>query len=233
MPANQPSETWLLLDSGPGAPDVNMAFDEALLESVARFDRPVLRFYGWTEPAASFGYSQKFTEVSAWTQLRPLIRRPTGGGLVAHDSDWTYSLAFPPGQRWYSLTAAESYRRAHAWIRDAFAVLQVPTELSPCSRKGVPGQCFVGAEQFDLLWHGKKIAGAAQRRNRQGLLIQGSVQPPPIGLERSRWQAAMCEAGGSDRRLEWVTLVPDAALKERIADLSRGKYSLPAYNQRR
>ena len=39
------------------------------------------------------------------------------------------------------------------------------------------GPCFAGYEKFDVLWHGKKIAGAAQRRNKLGLLIQGSVQP--------------------------------------------------------
>ena len=57
-----------------------------------------------------------------------------------------------------------------------------------------PGQCFVGYEKSDLLWHGKKIAGAAQRRNKLGLLIQGSVQPP-LPLARAAWQQAMCDVG--------------------------------------
>ena len=51
---------WLLLDSGKCGPAFNMALDEALLEAVGRLDRPVLRFYGWTEPAATFGYFQKY-----------------------------------------------------------------------------------------------------------------------------------------------------------------------------
>src|SRR5437868_3476330 len=112
---------WFLLDSGRYDAPFNMALDEALLENALLTGKPVLRFYGWTEPAASFGYFQKFTEVAAATLLRPLMRRPTGGGIVPHDADWTYSFAVPPGHEWHSLTAEESYRRIHEWIHQAFA----------------------------------------------------------------------------------------------------------------
>lgn len=83
---------WLLLHSGLCAPAFNMALDDALLEAMPRLQTPVLRFYGWTEPAATFGYFQKIAEVEAATLLRPLIRRPTGGGIVPHDADWTYKI---------------------------------------------------------------------------------------------------------------------------------------------
>src|SRR5882672_4520513 len=86
---------WLLLASGEGDPAFNMAMDAALLQSMHRLKSPVLRFYSWTEKAASFGYFQKYSEIERLTHLRPLVRRPTGGGLVPHDADWTYSLAFP------------------------------------------------------------------------------------------------------------------------------------------
>ena len=126
---------WFLLSTGPCPPAFNMALDEALLESMSRLGRPVLRFYGWTEPAATFGYFQKYADVGRATHLRPLIRRPTGGGIVPHDADWTYSLAFPPGHEWHSLKAEESYRRVHEWIQRAFAKLKVTTELAPRSKK--------------------------------------------------------------------------------------------------
>src|ERR1039458_9410999 len=76
--------SWLLLQSGPGPAAFNMALDEALLKAMPRLSRPVLRFYGWTEPAATFGYFQKYADVERATRLRPLIRRPTGGGIVPH-----------------------------------------------------------------------------------------------------------------------------------------------------
>ena len=78
---------WLLLESGPGSAAFNMAVDETLLEAMPWLQRPVLRFFGWTEPAASFGYFQKYSEVERATLLRPLVRRPTGGGIVPHDAD--------------------------------------------------------------------------------------------------------------------------------------------------
>ncbi len=210
-----------------------MAMDEALLEAVPRFGRPVLRFYGWIEPAASFGYFQKYADVARVTLLRPLVRRPTGGGLVPHDADWTYSLVFPPGDAWYSLSAKDSYHRVHDWIQAAFARLGLVTELAPTSLKAQAGQCFVGWEKSDVLWRGQKVAGAAQRRTRDGLLIQGSVQPRRLMPARADWQEAMCDEACSGQGARWAAFGPDAPLAERAEALVRQKYSQPSYNQKR
>jgi lipoate-protein ligase A len=231
---------WLLLKSGPGPAASNMALDEALLENVARLGQPVLRFYGWSEPAATFGHLQKYFPVEAATALRPLIRRPTGGGLVPHDADWTYSLSVPPEQEWYSLAAIDSYRRMHAWIQGAFAALGVKTELAPASRKPanaslnplIPGACFIGHEKFDLLWLGKKVAGAAQRRNKFGLLIQGSIQPPPA-LARQDWETAMLQVAKNELGIDWLELSPDECLLKQATLLTREKFSQDAYNRKR
>ena len=175
-----------------GSPSWNMAADELLLKHSAAFGQAMLRFYLWDQPSASFGYFQRYTEVVSLTGLRPLIRRPTGGGLVLHDeAEWTYSLTFPPTHPWWQLKAEESYRCVHEWVRHAFEGCGVAVELCPETRAAGPGQCFVGAEKCDLLFNGQKIAGAAQRRNRDGLLIQGSVQAKATGVERGAWETAM------------------------------------------
>ena len=231
---------FVLLDSGKCDAAFNMALDEALLENAARLQKPVLRFYGWTEPAASFGYFQKYADVERATHLRPLVRRPTGGGIVPHDADWTYSFVVPPNHEWHSLKAEESYRRIHDWLRLAFAELKIETELAPSAKKSAPGQCFVGHEKFDLLWHGKKIAGAAQRRNKQGLLIQGSVQPPLLKAEdgrqtaeRAEWEKAMRAVAAEAFSVGWENFAPDAGLQELAGKLARQKYSQKSYNQKR
>lgn len=224
---------WLLLNSGPSLAAFNMALDEALLEAAPSLGKPVLRFYGWAERAASFGYFQKYSEVERMTLLRPLVRRPTGGGLVPHDADWTYSLVFPPTNPWYALKAVESYRQVHEWIQAAFTKLGVVTELAAACRKASLGQCFVGHEKFDVLWQGRKIAGAAQRRTRHGLLIQGSVQPPSKRITRDDWQGAMREVVHAPAGVRWAESKPAADLATRVAELVQQKYFQAAYNQRR
>src|SRR5438132_3390482 len=209
-----------------------MALDEALLHAMPRLGKPVLRFYSWTEPAASFGYFQKYADVERLTLLRPLVRQPTGGGIVPHDADWTYSLVFPTSNEWYALAAAESYRRAHEWIQAAFAKLNVAAELASSCLKAQLGQCFVGHEKSDLLWRGQKIAGAAQRRTRTGLLIQGSIQPPPLSLAKEKWHRAMCEVAQTMQGAGWTDLAMDNPLLERTNELARRKYSQATYTQK-
>jgi lipoate-protein ligase A len=226
------SEDWLCLEDGAHAADFNMAVDEALLEAIPVLGRPLLRFYAWSEPAATFGYSQRYAEMARLTPLRPLVRRPTGGGLVPHDRDFTYTFVVPPLYEWYDLRARDSYRRVHDWLRRAFDDMGWSTELATVSRSGA-GQCFVGAEQFDVLWSGAKIAGAAQRRTRSGLLIQGSVQPPSNGPARAAWQAAMKRVAEQDWSVQWTRWEMSDEALTRAQQLAATKYSQAGHNQNR
>jgi lipoate-protein ligase A len=225
-------EEWLLLRSGAAPAALNMAIDEALLLHVAEFGDPVLRFYAWSEPAASFGYFQRYTDVANATGLRPLVRRPTGGGIVPHDHDWTYSVIVPPDHFWYRLKAVESYRRVHEWVQAAFVEIGVAAELASEARREARGQCFAGAEQFDVLANNRKIAGAAQRRTRDGLLIQGSVQPPQ-GLRREEWESAICASGARDWEISWRGWDLPSTVAATVDGLQREKYATVAYNERR
>ena len=146
---------------------------------------------------------------------------------MPHDADWTYSVTIPPKHPWHALSAVDSYRRMHEWVRDAFAKLGVATELADCCRKAAPGQCFIGWEKFDVLWNGRKVAGAAQRRNKLGLLIQGSVQPTGVGAERSAWEAAMLD--------EAEAKAPDESgqVVRRAKVLAAEKYSDRTFHARR
>ena len=226
-------DPWLLLDSGLCDSAFNMALDEALLEFAPVTNFPVLRFYGWAQPAATFGYSQPIADLERVTHLRPLIRRPTGGGLVPHDADWTYSVVIPPSHAWYTLRATQSYERVHRWIQSAFTALGVATELAPCCRQEIPGQCFIGHEKSDVLRLGRKIAGAAQRRTKTGLLIQGSIQPPPLGIPRTQWQGAMQAVAGAEWGARFQNMEIAPALMVQAQRWAVEKYSTDAHNRRR
>jgi lipoate-protein ligase A len=193
----------------------------------------VLRFYGWKQRAASFGYFQKIAEIERATLLRPLVRRPTGGGLVPHDADWTYSVVIPPTHSWYSRRASESYERVHRWIESALNRLEVPAELASCCRKEVAGQCFAGYEKFDVLVLGRKIAGAAQRRTKTGLLIQGSIQPRPAGITRAQWQEAMCASAKENWGAHFEPFLPRPLFVEAVKRLASEKFASDAHNRRR
>lgn len=226
------AETWFRLRTGPGEPAFNMALDHTLLEAAPRVGRPVLRFYAWAVPAASFGYTQRYAEAERLTPWRPLVRRPTGGGVVPHAADWTYTLVFPPAHPWYALRARESYRRLHTWLQAALAELGLETRLAPDPAGGPPTHCFQRAEQFDVLRAGAKIAGAAQRRTRDGLLIQGSVQPPP-GLARAAWENAFCAHATRQWGVCWEDWTLPAELLAAAARQVQTRYGLEAYHRRR
>jgi lipoate-protein ligase A len=209
-----------------------MAMDEALLEAAPALGRPLLRFYSWQTAAATFGYSQRYSEVQALTPLRPLIRRPTGGGVVPHDGDWTYTLVFPPAHAWYGLRARASYERLHQWLQLSLDQLGLATHLAPTPAVGAPTHCFMRAEQHDVLHRGAKIAGAAQRRTRAGLLIQGSVQAPKE-LRRDDWETRLCALATSQWGVSWREFEAGESLHARAQELAASKFSLETHNRRR
>jgi len=79
-------------DDIPHSAAMNMTIDEALLEHATV---PSIRFYRWHCPALSFGYFGKFANVAGFATERDLVRRWTGGGIVFHGEDLTYSIVIP------------------------------------------------------------------------------------------------------------------------------------------
>src|SRR5712671_1918327 len=97
---------------------LNMAIDEALLETATQ---PSIRFYKWDHPALSFGYFGKFADVAKHEQERDIVRRWTGGGIVFHGEDLTYSIVIPVSDPAFSESSTSIYENVHAAIRAALA----------------------------------------------------------------------------------------------------------------
>lgn len=151
-----------------------MAVDEAWLRST---DRPVLRFYRWASPAVTFGYFGPYGEVAAMLDGRDVARRWTGGGIVEHGGDTTYALLVPARSAAFQLRARDLYAWVHQALAAALVIGERPAlELAPARATPVAGgRCFERPVEGDLVDGAQKLAGAAQRRTREGLLHQGSV----------------------------------------------------------
>jgi len=157
-----------------------MALDDVVIQTAG--PEPVLRFYHWTAgPAVTFGYSQFYNAVRSQItpQQGPLCRRPTGGGMVFHGTDLTFSLVFES-----SLRPTEIYARLHGAIEQTLLQEHVqsmrqgavnPAAYSPVTN-GIANGCFANPVQDDLLSGGQKILGGAIRRFGTQILYQGSLQ---------------------------------------------------------
>ncbi|MFZ4765640.1 MAG: lipoate--protein ligase family protein [Roseimicrobium sp.] len=167
---------------------MNMAVDEVLLRGA---EKPWLRFYRWSEPSVSIGFSQDYEAVAKQLPAYPVVRRWTGGGVVVHESDWTYTLIVPRQDPVCELRPVETYRRIHeALISALHQSGSDGCALQPESTSDGRGVCFVEPAQFDVMRDGVKIAGAAQRRSKLGFLHQASVQqvvlPQDFGFALAR-----------------------------------------------
>ncbi|HEX7518000.1 MAG TPA: hypothetical protein VF345_12045 [Chthoniobacterales bacterium] len=160
-------------DSEPRTAALNMALDEALLESATS---PTLRFYRWQGPALSFGYFGSYAGVADQRGDRDIVRRWTGGGVVPHGDDLTYSVIIPASHPFFSRSSLAIYSDLHDAIRGALKANGIDATLANSVSPKVSENCFANAVRADVISEGQKIAGAAHRRSRAGLLHQGSIQ---------------------------------------------------------
>ena len=193
----------LLPERSASAPG-QMALDYLLFEWMGKVEKgrgPVrLRRFLWPELAVTFGVSQKWAQVEETLALWPggapadRCRRITGGGIVPHGEDLTWALLLPARHPLVEQPAPVIYRSLHEILRKALGAQKeevlVWEEESPTGEtKGrgrkVRPQCFTGPEPGDLVWKadGRKLAGAAMKRGRHGILWEGSLQK--AGLEKS------------------------------------------------
>jgi len=210
-------------DRAPVSAAMNMAIDEALLEHCAC---PALRFYGWRGPSVSFGYFGKFADIARETKDREFVRRWTGGGSVLHGQDLTYSLITPASNPASLREPPLIYAAIHSAIRQALAADGRETELAMAAGPKTSDACFANPVRDDLIFRGRKIAGAAQRRTRGGFLHQGSIQLPNLSKAfRGRFASALA------KKIEHEEIPPQVVA--RAAELAMEKYGTEAWLRRR
>ena len=177
--------SWRLIDTGPLDGPANMALDEALL---ACFDKersqPLLRLYGWDPPALSVGRYQAAGEALKLEFCAqddvPVVRRMTGGGIIYHAQELTYSIVCAP-EHLGLVGVKDGFRRLCGFLLGTYRRLGL--EASFAADLNHAGErlgertafCFAGKEDFDVLVQGRKIGGNAQRRLSGAILQHGSI----------------------------------------------------------
>lgn len=210
-------ELILHLDPAPHDGAWNMAADQAWLE---QSEVPVLRIYRWDQPTVTIGYAQSLPKLADALPGWPVVRRWTGGGVVLHDNDFTYSVIVPGCHPWSQTNPLDSYRLIHESLAAALADgsrLAGPEDLIEAPF------CFVAPALHDVVRGKVKIAGAGQRRGKLGLLHQGSMQQ--VVLKDDFWPRWAAQLAANV--LVKTEMTP--AMIQRAAELVAKRYSLSSW----
>mgnify|MGYP001579050505 CR=1 FL=1 len=178
-----------LIRSRPADAMYNMALDKNIFDRYMEDGVPVFRVYGWESASFTYGVSQKpENEIDikrcALDSIQ-IAKRMTGGGVLFHHDEITYSLVCAKEDIGEPDGVFVSYRRISAFLisfyrslgldasfaleAEDFKVLRAPHELCSASR-----------EKYDIVINGKKIGGNAQKRKRRVVFQHGSI---PISVD--------------------------------------------------
>lgn len=179
-------QSWRLIDTGPLEGPTNMALDEALLNCFQKDPtKPVLRLYGWNPATLSVG---RYQDAAAALKLDlceeegvPVVRRMTGGGIIYHADEVTYSVVCAPEHLGDRKGVKDGFRKLCGFLLGTYQRLGLDARFAvDCS----PGEerlgdrtsfCFAGKEEFDVVVNDRKIGGNAQRRLSGAILQHGSI----------------------------------------------------------
>jgi len=195
------NSTWRLIDTGLLSGAENMAIDEALL---ACFDPekslPLLRLYGWSPAAFSYGKFQDPAETLSLAKCHAagvqVVRRNTGGGLLYHGNELTYALVCPASFIPAALGVKDAFRHLTAFLiafyrRLGLAAVHAADYYGGTKRLGGRSPlCFAGTESCDILINGRKIGGNAQRRLKNVIFQHGSIPLRQMAAESQQFLLA-------------------------------------------
>lgn len=159
-----------------------MAYDEAILESVATGESPpTVRFYGWLPPCLSLGFRQEWADVDPGlcnAQGWDIVRRPTGGRAILHVDELTYSVCAPLGEPRVQGSVLESYQRLSLALLTGLRLMGLAPVQAASSRgsdDSAGPACFDVPSDYEITVNGRKLIGSAQVRKKQAVLQHGTL----------------------------------------------------------
>jgi len=164
-----------------------MAMDRYLMELVRAGEYDfVLRTYGWEPACVSVGRLQDpFREIDVAGLRRngfDIVRRPTGGRQVWHETEVTYSVVARLDHHMVCGTISQALRKVAEPMVDAMRSLGLDVSVSPTDNHHVGGPrtrgnpCFTSHGRWEVgTDDGRKLVGSAQARSRGVFLEHGSI----------------------------------------------------------
>lgn len=173
-------KTFVLLRSPKLSAQENMHIDKELFNNFTPLSSPILRVYSW-EQSYTYGISQKLHLIKHFDYLKNYYdnyaQRMTGGGILFHGNDISYSLIIPTSYV-KNLSVKKSYELICSFLLNFYKRIG----LKPIFAKDVKTislskseYCQEGFEPYDILVDDKKIGGNAQRRGKNTIFQHGSI----------------------------------------------------------
>ena len=158
----------------------NMRIDRELYDGFKSSHVPIFRVYEW-EASFTYGVSQNIDILRNLEHLQQYHenheQRMTGGGILFHGNDISYSLIIPTSYV-KNLSVKQSYEVICGFLIEFYRSLG----LDPVYAKDLQdinlsksAYCQEGFEPYDILVDGKKIGGNAQRRSKDTIFQHGSI----------------------------------------------------------
>lgn len=176
---------WVVLDSGRMPAAQIMKRDEELLEKAAELASPILHLYEWEGDSATYGLlvePEEYLDLKQTARKKlKLARRPTGGGIIFHIWDYAFSVLIPAHTPLFSANTLDNYELINRAVKK---VIEEYSSTASCELTPFDGEvldsscerfCMAKATKYDVVVQGKKVAGAAQRKTKNGFLHQGSI----------------------------------------------------------
>lgn len=166
-----------------------MALDEEIFRRYLEDGIPTFRVYGWSAPSFTYGVSQDPEDdidlkrcVLDGVQI---AKRMTGGGVLFHHNEMTYSLVCAKEDIKEPLSVFVSYRKICAFLISFYRTLGLDAsfalEAEDFKDRSAPhALCSASREKYDIVINGKKIGGNAQKRKKHAVFQHGSI---PVSID--------------------------------------------------
>lgn len=175
----------------------NTYIDKALFKAFHSDSLAILRLYSW-ENSISFGVGQNPCAYEALIKEYSYnyAKRITGGGVLFHGNDISYSLVLPA-----KFLENKGVKETYEFLCQFLLLFYTNLGLEASFAKDTKGIflsknpfCQVGFEAYDIIIKGKKIGGNAQKRSKNVIFQHGSIPLKSLGKDE-KYGASLEEFG--------------------------------------